>query len=293
MPYITYFPAILFASFFGGFWAGWSALVGTIVLTWGAFLPPFYSFEMPSYPEIATLAMFTLTASIVVAGAEHYRRMLERLREEEHHRELLVGELEHRMKNKVATVYAIVGHELRGNPQIWEKIGGRLAALAAADDFIARSDGQGTYLRNLLAMEFAPYDPSRIRMHCEDVFIPAKAATILALMFHELATNAMKYGALSAADGRVTVDWKKSGDELTLHWTERGGPTISAPTARGFGTTLLERGLEAYRGRIAMWFEPAGFACRMSFVLPDQNAPVSHQAYTFLRSRASTNSLHA
>jgi two-component sensor histidine kinase len=271
MPYITYFPAILFATFFGGFWAGWTALVGAILLTWWWFLTPYHSFGMPTYAEIGTLAVFTLTASMIVGGAEHYRRMFERMKEEEHHRELLVAELEHRLKNKLATIGVILGHELRDYPDILRRVRGRLGALIAADEFIARSDGTGAKLKDLLAMEFAPFGGSRVRMRFEDVFLPAKAATIITLMFHELVTNAAKYGALSNPNGMVTVDCNVLGDEIVIKWVERGGPVVTTPNFRGFGTSLLERGLDTYRGRTVLSFYPAGLVCKLSLVLPDHD----------------------
>ena len=274
VPFISYFPAILFATFFGGFWAGWTALVVTIILTWG-FLTPDFSFRIPSPTEIGTLAVFTLTASIIVGGAERYRRMLERLNEEERHREMLVRDLEHRMKNKLVTVQAILGPELRDHPELWEKIYRRLMTIVAADEFVARADGKGAHLKDLLKMEFAPYGALRLRTSSDDVFVPAKTATVLALIFHELATNAAKYGALSTPDGSVTVDWKRSGDRVTINWVESDGPPVGAPRRRGFGTSLLERGLDSYRGRTTMRFEPTGLVCAMSLVLPHDDPPLS------------------
>jgi len=275
MPYITYFPAILFATFFGGFWAGWAALVGAILLTWWWFLTPYYSFGMPTYPELGALAIFTFTASIIVGGAEHYRRMFERMREEEHLRDLLVAELEHRLRNKLDTACVILGNELRDYPDILRSVRGRLGALITADEFIARSDGAGAQLKELLAMEFAPFGAHRVRMRFEDVFLPAKAATIITLMFHELVTNAAKYGALSSPNGMVTVDCSVLGDEIVIKWVERGGPVVTTPNSRGFGTSLLERGLAPYRGRAVLSFYPAGLVCKLSLVLPDHEFPES------------------
>ncbi len=124
-------------------------------------------------------------------------------------------------------------------------------------------------------MEFAPYGALRLRTSSDDVFVPAKTATVLALIFHELATNAAKYGALSTSDGSVAVDWKRSSDKLTINWVESDGPAVAAPARRGFGTSLLERGLDSYRGRTTMRFEPTGLVCAMSLVLPHDDPPLS------------------
>ena len=269
MPYITYFPAILLATFIGGFWAGWGALVGTLVLTWSWFGNPFN----PTLAEIGTLAVFTATASIIVGGAECYREALQRLKKEESHRALLVAELEHRTKNKLTMVYAILARELRDHPEVWQKVRGRLSTLSTADEFIARTNGAGAHLKSLVAMEFAPYGAYRVRMNSRDLFVPAKTATVLALMFHELVTNAAKYGALSTSDGRVNVDWRVFRDEVTIDWLESGGPSVQMPSRKGFGTSLLERGLEDCGGRAALYFERDGLVCRMTFALRDPGSP--------------------
>ena len=263
MPYITYFPAILLATFVGGFWAGWGSLIGTLLLTWSWFEDPFN----PSLAEVGTLSVFAMTAMVLVGAAERYREMLHRFKGNEHHRALLVAELEHRVKNKLTVVYAILARELRDHPEVWQKVRGRLATLTTADEFIARAGGTGAHLKSLVAMEFAPYGAARVRINSKDVFVPAKTATVLALMFHELVTNAAKYGALSTPEGRINVDWRVFRNEVTIDWAESGGPPVQMPQRKGFGTSLLERGLEDCGGRASLYYERSGLVCRLTFAL--------------------------
>ena len=263
-PYITFFPAILLATVVGGFWAGWGTLIGTLVLTWSWFSNPFD----PTWSQVVTLSVFALIAMVMVSAADRHRAILQRLRAEEHHRALLVAELEHRVKNKLTIVYAILSRELREHPEVWQKVRGRLSTLTTADEFIARANGAGAHLKSLVAMEFAPYGAARVRMNCKDVFVPAKTATVLALMFHELVTNAAKYGALSTPEGRINVDWRVFRGEVTIDWAESGGPPVQMPSRKGFGTSLLERGLEDCRGRAALYYERSGLVCRLTFALP-------------------------
>jgi two-component sensor histidine kinase len=197
--------------------------------------------------------------------------MVRRLDEEERYRQVVVDELGHRVKNKLATIYAILRHELRGHDDIWHSVSGRLRALSAADDFLARADGKGVELRQILEMELEPYDSSRISLQGEPATLFGKLPTVLALVFHELATNAAKYGALSEQTGRLAISWRITGDQIALDWVESGGPTVSEPSRRSFGSNLIERSLDSFGASAKLEFAATGVICRM--LLPKQNAP--------------------
>ena len=94
-------------------------------------------------------------------------------------------------------------------------------------------------------------------------------------MFHELATNAAKYGALSAQTGRLTISWRASGDQIALEWVESDGPAVSEPSRRSFGSNLIERSLDSFGASAKLEFAPKGVICRM--LLPKQNAPDASQ----------------
>jgi two-component sensor histidine kinase len=188
----------------------------------------------------------------------------------EQQQKLLVDELNHRVKNTLATVQAIAAQTLRTAPEpaaFREAFEARLLALSATHDLLTATSWRSAQLRDVAAVEFRPYGPERYRLDGPDVALAPAEALSLGLLFHELATNAAKYGALSAADGRVDVRWQVVDARLELTWRERGGPPVTIPTRRGFGSRLIERSLKGeMRGEAALDFAPDGLVCRV--VLP-------------------------
>jgi two-component sensor histidine kinase len=269
--YATYYPAILIAALVGGAAAGVFALVLSGLVAWWAFLPPRFEWSVLTSEQIVNFGLFAIAAAMIVWVAAKCWDVLRQLDEEESYRKVVVDELGHRVKNKLATIYAILRHELRGHDAIWDSVSGRLRALSAADDFLVNSDGNGVDLRQILEMELQPYGSAKISLDGEPVFLFAKVPTVLALVFHELATNAAKYGALSAPSGRLTISWRASGDHVAVDWMESGGPAVSAPTRRSFGSNLIERSLDGFGGSAKIEFTPGGVVCRMR--IPKPKAP--------------------
>jgi two-component sensor histidine kinase len=185
--------------------------------------------------------------------------------------QLLLDELNHRVKNTLATVQAVVGQTLRADRQPEDfaaHLQARLKALSQTHDALTGSRWQGAALRSMLQTEFAPFAPGRIDLIGEDVVLPPQSALPLGMVFHELATNAAKYGALSVAEGRVSVTWSLSetpaGPALTLDWVESGGPPVAAPTRLGFGARLIERTLAGELGGSAsLDYQVEGLRCTL------------------------------
>jgi len=265
----TYYPAILLATLIGGAWAGSLALVLGGLLCWLVFEHPQFGLGALSSAYAITLAIYVASSSAIIWAAEKYRTVVRRLNQEEHYRRLVVDELGHRLKNKLSIVYAILSYELRENRDIREKVDGRFRTLVATDDFITRSDEECASIIDILKMEFAPYDVDRVSLMGEAIQLPSQLAVTLALILHELATNAAKYGALSAACGRVSVSWVTAQGRMTIDWEESGGPPATAPFRQGFGKRLLERGLDPFHGRVEIKFGPGGLVCRITLALPD------------------------
>lgn len=188
--------------------------------------------------------------------------------------ELLAGELHHRVKNTLALVQAIVAQGLRGAAtpaEAREAIEARLLALGRAHDLLVRGGPVGADLRAVVDEAVRPHDdgaPGRFEIAGPSVMLSAQAATALALVLHELATNATKHGALSAPEGRVAVAWTLSGgaeeERLRFLWRERSGPRVEPPRRRGFGSRLIEGGLAGAAGQV-VWlaYEPAGASCEI------------------------------
>jgi two-component sensor histidine kinase len=215
--------------------------------------------------------MYFSACLLIVWGADHYRNITKRLEDEEKFRKLAVDELAHRLKNKLATIQSIISFQLRDDPQIRDAILSRLIALSATDDLIMATQGQGAGLRGILSAELRPYGGSRVSMEGPDVLLPPKLALMMALLVHELATNAAKYGALSSSVGNLSIQWSLADARLDLEWRESGGPAVSAPIHRGFGTRLFSRALEQFGGAVDATFATTGLICKLSFVLQESS----------------------
>ncbi|HEX5379057.1 MAG TPA: HWE histidine kinase domain-containing protein [Phenylobacterium sp.] len=184
--------------------------------------------------------------------------------------QLLLNELNHRVKNTLASVQSIVRLTLRAGlspDDARARLTDRLLALAGAHDVLTRESWEAADLGEIVASATAPYDAagaSRFVVSGPAVRIAPKTALALALGLHELATNAAKYGALSNASGTVSITWRVEGDHLVLDWRERGGPPVKPPVRTGFGTRLLTRGLlTEFGGDAKLDYETAGLSCHV------------------------------
>lgn len=192
------------------------------------------------------------------------------------HLRLLVNEMNHRVKNSLATIQAIAAQSFNGAhplPQAQEAFTNRLVALAEAHDLLTRENWDGADLHEVTERLAALHGgPARFELSGPAVRLSPKTALSLSMALHELATNAIKYGALSVPGGRVRIDWDfaegPGAERLNLTWTESGGPPVISPTARGFGSRLIERGLAAeLSGSATIAFLPDGVVCRIQALL--------------------------
>jgi PAS domain S-box-containing protein len=191
----------------------------------------------------------------------------------EERQKLLVNELNHRVKNSLATVQSIAAQTLRSSasPEFFrEAFEARLIALSQTHDLLTRESWEGASLREVFDAEMhAMAGEDRITFdYADDVRLTPKAAVALGMGVHELATNAAKYGALSVATGQVRVTWVQERDLLRLTWAESNGPPVAPPARRGFGARLLERGLAAeLSGGVELTYDAAGLICQMALPL--------------------------
>jgi PAS domain S-box-containing protein len=194
----------------------------------------------------------------------------ERKRNEDRLRRL-VHELNHRVKNTLAIVHATAAQTLRGvEPELRRAFEGRLEALSAVHDVLTHEYWAGARLDDVVAAVLAPHggsDGSRFQISGPRVRLLPRAAVGLSMGLNELATNALKYGALSSDEGTVEIQWGVVDGYFRLVWTERGGPAVVSPTRRGFGTRLIERSLaQDLGGPTRLSFAPDGVIC--SFEVP-------------------------
>ncbi|QUD86085.1 HWE histidine kinase domain-containing protein [Phenylobacterium montanum] len=242
--------------------------------------------------EYRTIAPDGVTRWILVRGQASYdeRGTATRLagvslditqrKQAEERQRLLVDELNHRVKNTLATVQSIAVQTRRvtATAETFEAAFlSRLGALARVHDLLSRISWEGASLADVVRQTLSPYvsasDQARVlNLEGPDVRLGPNAAVTLAMAFHELATNAAKYGALSAAKGRVTVRWSADDPRqpslIEITWREAGGPPVVRPQRRGFGSRFIERGLaREFDGKVDLDFTPEGVCCRMRMPL--------------------------
>ena len=194
---------------------------------------------------------------------------------------MLIDELNHRVKNTLATVQSIVWQALRSasDPKVVRQaIESRLLALSRSHDLLTREHWKSAGLHDVISDALLPFGnaerhANRIVIRGDNIRFPPKAALALGIGFNELATNAAKYGALSNAAGSILVEWKTvttpEGKRIILHWREIDGPPVSPPAHHGFGSTMIERGLALeLDGRIDLDYRPDGVVCAMNFPAP-------------------------
>jgi len=269
--FTPYFPAVFFATAFGGYRLGIATAIigGTLGVTVS------FSDAPADFARLALLVIYLIVCGLTIWGVEHYRsvaaqqrQISKRLMQEELYRKLVVEEFQHRLKNKLSTIHAVIHLVLQDQPQIWAGIDQRLRALSAADDMIARVDGTGCDIKDLLISELGPYGHVRFTLNGSPLFLPAKLAVSLALMFHELATNAAKYGAFSSPRGLLQVSWSVSDDRLNITWDETEGPPVETVGEAGFGTKLLKSALSPFNGKTEITFLRTGVHCTMQCRIP-------------------------
>jgi two-component sensor histidine kinase len=266
--FAPYYSATLVAALVGGAEAGTSAAVLGAIAAYYLFVPEDWSLAPFRLEQLVSLVLYGTSSAVIVWAAQSYRCLLQRLRETEATRELLNRELAHRIKNILANVQGIVGQTLCDQKILRNAINARIVALGATHDLLVKSNWHSASLREIVIREFAPYGLSRFQLHGSDVVCPSELAVFLALVFHELTTNAVKYGALSSPDGRIDIAWTDVSGQLMLEWVESGGPEPRAPTREGFGTTLLRSGARQFQGTVDCRFERTGLRCRLSLILP-------------------------
>jgi len=203
----------------------------------------------------------------------------------EEHQRLLLNELNHRVKNTLATVQSLAAQSFRGiGAQSIESLPGacatfeaRLFALARAHDVLTRENWEGADFSDVLAQACTPYRASeaecrRIEFEGPDLRVSPSIALSFSMVLHELFTNALKYGALSNASGSVRISWSiladPAGSRLSMRWEERGGPLVKPPSRKGFGSRLIQDGLaRELNGTVALNYEPEGVVCAVDVPL--------------------------
>jgi len=202
---------------------------------------------------------------VAITGAS--RDLTER-KEAEAFQRLLLNELKHRVKNTLATIQAITTQTLATAPDLpsaREALEQRIVSMARAHDLLIDRSWSNAGLEEVVARALQAFCPAQLSISGDDLEISPRQTLALSMALHELATNATKYGALSRAGGRVSVRWEKDGDKLRLDWEESGGPAVSPPAHKGFGSRLIERLLASeLGGEVKLDYDPDGVRCAIT-----------------------------
>lgn len=225
-----------------------------------------------------------IRAATVEVVLRHTELMAEERGKADLRQRMLNEELNHRVKNILAVIKSLIGHpvgEGRDLDAYVSTLRGRIQALAFAHDQVVRGDGGGL-LAELASAELGPYGDqgAEVTIAGPGIWLDSRAFSVMALILHELATNAAKYGALSRAGGSLSVTWRsEGGGTLLVEWLERGGPPVLPPTRSGFGTALIERSVPFdLGGEATIDYQPEGLLAK--FRLPAAHVALTGEAPT-------------
>lgn len=265
--FLPFLPSILVAALLAGPWGGLSALIyGSLVIDY-FWLPPIGSFELSPY-GFRSLALFWLFSGSLIAIAALIKALLRAVADSELRATTLAAEATHRMRNVLGLVQAISRQTFRTarDPSEFQAMfEARISALGRAHELIADSLEKPADLGALLKTVLEPFGAPRITLSGAPTGVPREIGATLALVIHELGTNAAKFGALSAPGGEVTVRWEREAGGVRLDWKESNGPRVAPPARTGFGSRLLKTAFASDCGASSMTFEPDGVECQIRF----------------------------
>jgi PAS domain S-box-containing protein len=233
-------------------------------------------FETVRQRRHGSLIVVSLTVSPVknadgkIVGASKIARDITGQKRSQEEIAILAREAEHRSKNVLANVQAMVKlSQSDTSAGLKEAIEGRIRALANVHSLFVETRWIGAELSTIATQELAPYSKeseTRVRIEGPQVFLKPDIAQSIAMILHELATNAAKYGALMAAEGQIELKWSHGADGwLILCWTEMGGPELQTPARKGFGTRITERMVDQLKGKAHFDWRPEGLVCEIAF----------------------------
>ena len=264
----TYYLAVLVAMLVGGRGPGILAAALGGFAAYYFFMPPLYRFAPPTLSDALDLALYGGASALIILIIDWYKRAVLRLREEDATHLTLAREQGHRVKNAIAVAESVVRQSLRDQPERAGAINRRIRAGLRQIDIDDRAPAEPAALREILTAELEPYDLARFRLDgMVGVRIGPGPRRLVSLLIHELATNAVKHGALLAPAGEVTVAWEGDQNRVRIVWTESGGPPVTPPQRRGYGSMLMQRLIQGAGGAIVIEFPASGVRAEVSIPL--------------------------
>jgi len=276
--FAPYYAATLIVALLCGWSAAAACATAGALCGFALFLFPEIGPPGTEVSAVISLSLYGISCAIIIIAAESHRSLVTALRAQELHRKMLSDELAHRIKNTFATVQVVIRQSITDNPALRDKVCGRIVALAVTNDRLIRSERPGSF-RTLIRTELEHFG-SKVTMSGPDFLCDAGTTVLLSLLFHELATNAAKYGALASPNGRLEIHWSISSGELRLDWHENGVDSMPTLRGKGFGSRLLQSAASRLNGRIEQRFEPDGLKCTLRLHIREAGptAPLSVSA---------------
>ncbi|WP_377297214.1 sensor histidine kinase [Rhizobium sp. SGZ-381] len=267
-PFITFFPFIVLATAWGGRAGG-----TTLMLCGLVFAVVIWVYVRPVSCASALLSstVFTSFGALTVAIMHAMQSLMTALEQAENEAEVLAREMRHRVGNIMQLVQAIAQMTARASGDLAEfmpRFEGRLRALSEAHRLSSGHQSMPNDVETLLRILLSAYDQERLRLKGGSLALDVETSPRLALVIHELATNAAKYGALSVGQGIVRVEWELLPDMIEIVWREEGGPAVSPPTRKGFGSRLITAALAPGGGTAELHFDPEGLRCVLHLPRP-------------------------
>ena len=280
-----YFPATLIATLFAGWPFGLAVLAASTALIY--FLPhplipagPIAAFELAGLLQIALAGLVRALLRESWRAELQSRRLVEQHEREADTREMVLGEARHRLKNLFAIIDALAkysGPRPGSDPALdsfMQRFTGRLRALGAASDLVLKQRLEAVEAKALVGAVLEPFlseQPQRLSFDGPELELSEQFGGALALAVHELATNALKYGALSVPAGSASFHWtvtpEEAGERIAFHWKENGGPAPSPPDRDGFGHRMIRAVAQREtEGEVVIDYPPEGLLCRISFL---------------------------
>jgi two-component sensor histidine kinase len=261
-PFLTIYPAVILAALFGGRGPGFLAAVLAGASQWALFIPTLEWFAVATYAVDASMCV--MLVDYINRTVDLLRANIDEEKQAKQHQYLLAKELHHRIQNLFTVMQGVIRFSLPGDGIVREaptrdRLMDRLQSMSVANRAITDSMGDGVRLLDLISGEIGGFE-SRVEISGGSGLVLGPQMTQdFSLILHELVTNALKYGALSVAKGRVGIrlDWVAS--VLTFAWQESGGPEVSEPSSSGFGSRILGAFAKSFCRNVESKYEPGGF----------------------------------
>lgn len=261
LPFISFFPAIIMSAVLCGLWPTLALLLAAAVTgaMWGSANSDDFAFQ------IVAGSLFLVIGSVVIAQVIYANSIQRRLQRQDEQLSLVNRELKHRLKNMFAVTSSICVQTIKSDlPRevLAQVIAGRIQAVASAQDLLSATGEKGSDLRTLIEAVVTPLSPDATRLEIAgpQLSLPIEATMPFALILHELATNAVKYGAWASAQGRTVIQWRLEKErQLEFCWREEGVSIPSGPNREGFGSVLIKRALS--HAKVQHQIGPQGADC--------------------------------